>query len=134
MKAGECMTTPVLAATPRASVRDVATQLVARGISGMPVAERGGKIIGVITEADVLEAISTGKSLEKLTVEEIMCDEPVTVDVEAPLQDVAKLLNEEGIVRVPVTDKERLVGIISRVDVIKAALEPEFLTFGDSRT
>ena len=134
MKASEFMTTPVLAATPQASVRDVATQLVVRGISGMPVTERGGKIVGVITEADVLEVINTCRSLEKLTVEEIMTDKPVTVDVEMPLQAVAKLLNEEGIVRVPVTYKGKLVGVISRVDVIRAALEPEFLTFGEGRS
>ena len=41
-----------------------------------------------------------------------------------------KVLLEEGIVRVPVTEKGKLVGIISRVDVIKSILEPEFLTFG----
>ena len=130
MKAFEVMHKPVLATTPRASVRDIAAQIVLNGISGMPVAERGGKVLGVITEADVLEALSNGKKLEKLTAEEIMSNDPVTVDTETPVEKVIQLLHEEGIVRVPVTEKGKLVGIISRGDVIKAVLEPEFMTFG----
>ena len=125
MKAFEIMHKPVLATTPRASVRDIAAQIVLNGISGMPVAERGGAVLGVITEADVLGALRNGKKLEKLTAEEIMSDDPVTVDAETPVEKVIQLLNEEGIVRVPVTEKGKLVGIISRGDVIKAVLEPE---------
>jgi CBS domain-containing protein len=130
MKASEIMHKPVLATTPRASVRDVAAQIVLNGISGMPVAEREGKVLGVITEADVLEALNDGEKLEKLTAEEIMSDDPVTVDTETPVEKVIQLLNEEGIVRIPVTEQGKLVGIISRGDVIKAVLEPEFMTFG----
>jgi CBS domain-containing protein len=130
MKAGEIMRSPVLATTPRASVRDIASQLVRNGISGMPVAEPGGTILGVITEADVLAALMEGKQLEKLTAQDIMSTEPITVDTDTPVEDVIKFLNEEGIVRVPVTDKGKLVGIVSRVDVIRAVLEPEFMTFG----
>jgi CBS domain-containing protein len=130
MKALEIMHQPVLATTPRASVRDIAAQIVLNGISGMPVAERGGTVLGVITEADVLGALHDGKKLEKLTAEDIMSDNPVTVDTETEVEKVIQLLNDEGIVRVPVTEKGKLVGIISRGDVIKAVLEPEFMTFG----
>lgn len=130
MKAFEIMHKPVLATTPRASVRDIAAQIVLNGISGMPVADRGGAVLGVITEADVLGALHNGKQMEKLTAQDIMSDDPVTVDAEAPIEKVIELLNEEGIVRVPVTEKGKLVGIISRGDVIKAVLEPEFMTFG----
>ena len=130
MKAFEIMHKPVLATTPRASVRDIAAQLVVNGISGMPVTERGGAVLGVITEADILEALREGKKLEKLTAEDIMTAEPVTVDTATPVEKVIQMLSEEGIVRMPVTEKGKLVGIISRGDVIKAVLEPEFMTFG----
>jgi CBS domain-containing protein len=130
MKASEIMQREVLATTPRASVRDIATQLVVNGISGMPVAERAGTVLGVISEADILESLMEGKKLEKLTAADIMSEEPITVDIETSVDDVIKVLNEEGIVRVPVTENGKLVGIISRIDVIRAVLEPEFLTFG----
>ena len=130
MKASDIMQREVLATTPRASVRDIAAQLVLNGISGMPVAERAGTVLGVITEADILESLMEGKKLEKLTAADIMSEEPITVDIETSVEEVIKILNEEGIVRVPVTEKGKLVGIISRIDVIRAVLEPEFITFG----
>ena len=130
MKAKEIMSKPVLATTPRASLRDIATQLVVNSISGMPVADRKGTVLGIVTEADVLEAVKDGQQLEKLTATEVMSKSPVTVDVEVAIEEVIKLLVEEGFVRVPVTENGKLVGIISRVDVIKSILEPEFMTFG----
>ena len=129
MKADEIMTSPVLATTPRASVRDIATKLLMNEISGMPVADRTGKVLGVITGGDILAVLTEGKKLDALTAEDIMSKDPVTVDVGATMAEVMKLLNEEGILRVPVTDRGKLVGIISREDIIRAVLEPEFLSF-----
>ena len=129
MKADEIMTRPVLATTAGASVRDIANKMLNNRISGMPVAERDGTVVGVITETDILDALIEGKRLESLTAQDIMSTAPVTVDIDATLADVMKLLNDEGVLRVPVTDRGRLVGIISRADIIKAVLEPEFVTF-----
>ena len=137
MKAGDIMTKPVLATSPRAAVLDVANKLVKNRITGMPVADRAGKVLGVITEADILVALIEGRKLETLVAEDIMSPEPVTVDVNMSMTEVMNRLNEEGILRVPVTDQGVLVGIISRVDIIRAMLapksirtmEPEFMTF-----
>lgn len=130
MTAEDMMNSPVMATTNRASVRDIATQLVVNGISGMPVTNHEGEILGVVTEADILDAIMEGKKLETLTAQEIMSSEPITIDVKASLDEVMKLLQEKGILRVPVTDHGKLVGVISRVDIIRSVLEPEFMTFG----
>ena len=129
MIAGDMMNSPVLATTSQASVRDIATQLIVNGISGMPVTSRAGEVLGIVTEADIIDALLDGKKLETLTAQDIMSAEPVTVDVKASQEDVMKLLREEGILRVPVTDHGKVVGVISRVDVIRAVLEPEFMTF-----
>jgi len=120
----------VLAATPRASLRDVASQLVTNEISGMPVAADDGRIIGVITEADIVRALLEGKRLENLTASDVMTGPPITVDQNVSLEDVMKSLEDNRIVRVPVTNNDTLIGIIARRDIIKAVLEPEFLTFG----
>jgi CBS domain-containing protein len=129
LKARDIMQRPVLATTTRASVRDIASQLVGNGFSGMPVAERDGTVVGVVTEADIIKALVEGKPLETLTAYDIMSTNPTTVDVEAPLGEVMRLLHENQILRVPVTDRGRLVGIISRSDTIKSVLEPEFMAF-----
>jgi len=129
MKAAKLMRRPVVAATPRASVRDIAMQLVANGFSGMPVAERDGTVIGVITEADILRALTEGKALETLAAEDIMTKNVISVDLETPMPDVMKVLQDHHILRVPVTDRGKLVGIISRIDLIRTVLEPEFMAF-----
>jgi CBS domain-containing protein len=128
-KVREIMQRPVLATTSRASVRDIAAQLVANGFSGMPVTERDGTVVGVITEADIIKALVDAKPLETLTASDIMSTAPTTVGVETPLEEVTKILQENHILRVPVTDGGKLVGIVSRSDVIKAVLEPEFMAF-----
>lgn len=129
LTAGQIMQKPVLATTMRASARDVAAQLVRNEFSGMPVAEREGTLMGVVTEADILRVLSEGKALETLTAGDIMTEKPATVDVEAPITEVIQILQEHRILRVPVTERGRLVGIISRSDIIRAVLEPEFMAF-----
>jgi CBS domain-containing protein len=129
MTAGQIMQKPVLATTMRASARDVAAQLVRNEFSGMPVAERDGTLMGVVTEADILRVLGEGKALETLTAADIMTEKPATVDLEAPLTEVIQILQEHRILRVPVTERGRLVGIISRSDIIRAVLEPEFMAF-----
>lgn len=129
LRARQIMQKPVLATTARASARDVAAQLVRNEFSGMPVAERDGTILGVVTEADVLRALAEGKALETVTARDIMTPDPATVDVEEPITEIIQILQEHRILRVPVTESGRLVGIISRSDIIRSVLEPEFMAF-----
>jgi CBS domain-containing protein len=82
-----------------------------------------------VTEADILRALGEGKALETLTASDIMTAKPTTVDVEAPIKEIIQVLQEHRILRVPVIEREHLVGIISRSDIIRAVLEPEFMVF-----
>ena len=129
LTAGQIMQKPVVATTTRASARDIAAQLVRNEFSGMPVAERDGTLMGEVTEADILRVLGEGKALETLTAADIMTEKPATVDLEAPITEVIQILQEHRILRVPVTERGRLVGIISRSDIIRAVLEPEFMAF-----
>jgi CBS domain-containing protein len=129
LTARQIMQKPVLATTARASARDIAAQLVRNEFSGMPVAERDGTVVGIVTEADILRALAEGRALETLTASDIMTAKPASVDVETPITEIIKILQEHRILRVPVTEREHLVGIISRSDIIRAVLEPEFMAF-----
>ncbi len=131
IRAKDIMQSPVIAATPLATLRDVATQLVSNEFTGMPVAASDGRVVGVITESDIVRTLIEGKRLENLTAGEVMTGPPITVDVETEIEQVMKSLEDNRIVRVPVTDQGKLVGIIARRDVIRAVLEPEFIAFGD---
>jgi len=133
LTAKEIMQTPVIAATPRASLRDLAARLVTNEFSGMPVADPDGRVVGVITEADIIRALLDGKRLENLTAGEVMTGPALTVDAKAPLEEVMKCLQEHKIVRVPVTAEGKLVGIIARRDLIRAHIEPEFMVFRETQ-
>jgi tRNA nucleotidyltransferase (CCA-adding enzyme) len=130
LTAKDIMQRPVLAATPRASLRDVASQLVTNEFTGLPVAASDGRVLGVVSEADIIRILLEGKKLENLTASEAMTGPPITVDTGTPLEEVMKILEDHRILRVPVMSNNKLVGIISRSDVIRAILEPEFIAFG----
>lgn len=132
LTARDIMQSPVIAATPQASLRDLAARLVTNEFSGMPVAAPDGRVVGVITEADIVRVLAEGKRLERLTAGEVMTGPAVTVDAKTPLEEIMKCLQEHRIVRVPVTVDNKVVGIIARRDVIRAVLEPEFMVFRET--
>jgi CBS domain-containing protein len=87
-------------------------------------------VIGIVTELDLIRAVSrAGKALETTLARDIMTRDVTCVDAETPIEDVMNVLEEKNIIRVPVTDQGKLVGVISRSDVLKAMIEPTFLRF-----
>lgn len=130
MVAEEIMTQPVVAVSRTTSARDVAIQMFLGGFSGMPVADEDGTIAGIVTEFDVIRAIRDGLKIDTTTVETIMTEKVISVDVETPLHDVLDVLETAHILRVPVTENGKLVGVIARPDILKAYVEPNFLEFG----
>jgi len=131
VKAKDIMQHPVISATPRASLRDIASQILKYEFNALPVAEPEGKVLGVISEADIVFSLIDGPRLENVVAANFMTSPPVTVDVGTSTEEVMRTLHEHRIVRVPVTEEGKLVGIISRRDVIRAVLEPEFIAFGE---
>jgi predicted transcriptional regulator len=129
LKAKDIMTRPVVSARKNASARDIAMQLLSGLYSGMPVADEAGKIIGVVTEFDLLGQVCEGRELVKLTAGDVMTKNPITVDVNTSLNDLLKSMMENNIVRIPVTEEGRLVGVIARCDILRAFIEPEFATY-----
>ena len=129
MQAREIMMRPVIAASKTTWVRDVAMQMLIGGFSGMPVAEPDGTLLGVVTEFDVIRAIRRGRPPESTTVEEIMTDEVISVDVSDSTDKVMTLMDTAHILRVPVTEYGKLVGVIARPDILRAYVQPNFMEF-----
>ncbi len=129
MKALDIMNRPVVAATKGTTARDLAVQMLMGGYSGMPVTDRDGKVVGIVSEIDLIRTVRSGRPLDSTLAEEIMTRDVITVDVAASVDEVMELLDIKKIVRVPVTEDGRLVGIISRPDVLRAFIEPKFMTF-----
>jgi CBS domain-containing protein len=129
MKARDIMGRPVVAAAKTATVRDVAIQMLMGGFSGMPITERDGVIVGIVTEFDIIRAIREGKKVETTTAEEIMTRDVASVDIGDPVEKVIEILDARHVLRVPVTERGKLVGVISRPDILRAFIEPNFMTF-----
>jgi CBS domain-containing protein len=116
MIASGVMTRKVSTVRPEASVRELAELLSREHISGAPVINADGTIIGVVTEADIIGKVDR----EGLHVADIMSREVFTVKEETPVHEIAVLLSEHRIKRVPVVCDGKLVGIVSRADIVDA--------------
>jgi CBS domain-containing protein len=119
------MTRPAISARKDAPAKEIAFEIFYGFFSGMPVTDGDGRVIGVVTEIDLLKQIREGKDLEKLTADDIMTKDPVTVDITASLDDVLSIMIEKNIIRIPVTEKGHLVGVIARRDILRYYFQPE---------
>lgn len=142
MKAKDVMTHSVVTIAPEAPIREAITRMIDHRISGMPVVDADVGLVGILTEGDLLRRTETGTDaprrrwLELLlgpgssadeyahthgrVVRDVMSAAVISVGMEAPLAEVVRLMEENSIKRVPVVDGKRLVGIVSRADLISA--------------
>jgi len=119
----------VTAATPRAIGRDLALQLLSGMHSGLPVVDGRGKVIGVVTEFDLLRAVHEGKDLQTVKAEEIMSRTVVCARENDALDDIIAKMMEHHIIRLPVVGADgKLIGVIARPDLLRHLIEPEFVT------
>ena len=129
MKARDVMNSRVTAATPRAVGRDLALQLLSGMYSGLPVIDGKGKVLGVVTEFDLLNAIRNGRDLQTIKAEEIMTQPAICAREDEDLDGVIAKMTEKNIIRLPVVGEDgKLVGVIARADVLSRMIEPEFVT------
>ena len=129
MKAQQIMNRPVIAAMKTATAKDVATQMLIWGFSGMPITDRDGSVVGIVSELDLIRVLRAGKALETTTAADIMTRDVIAVDVDASVDEVMEILDAQHVVRIPVLEDGKLVGVISRPDVLRAAIEPNSIRF-----
>ena len=125
LKLEEIMTRPAISARENTPAKDIAFEIFYGFFSGMPVTDENGKVIGVVTELDLLKQVLAGKDFEKITAGDIMT-KPLTVDVNTSLRDALTVMIEKNIIRIPVTEEGRLVGVIARRDILRHYLQPEY--------
>jgi CBS domain-containing protein len=137
MKVRELMTEDVVSVRPEASLRDAAVLLTEHRVSGLPVVIGGGEVIGVLSEADIVAKASGGTSHggllswlfapeiegEKVaarTVSEAMSSPALTISPTRPVHEAARRMISEGVNRLPVVEDGKLVGILTRADIVRA--------------
>ncbi|MFE5628813.1 CBS domain-containing protein [Streptomyces sp. NPDC056463] len=118
-KVGGLMTDEVVSAIGSSSFRDVAKLLAAHDISGVPVVDADDRVLGVVSESDLL-------ARRELTADGLMTTPAITVHAEQTVADAARLMVRRGVERLPVVDEEeRLVGIVTRRDLLRVFLRPD---------
>ena len=142
MRARDVMVSPVITVKPSSSVREVAQTLLKERISAVPVVDDQGKLVGIISEGDLLHRAEAGTQRrhswwlvglvgdESLASEyikahsrkvaDVMTRKVVTAAPDSPLHQIAALLEKNSIKRVPIVENGQLVGIISRANLVQA--------------
>lgn len=138
--AREIMTAPAVACREEAFFEEIAETLAEQDISGMPVVDKAGEVVGVISERDLAHAL--GGPMIRLAVrrhnhgpfmrdlrdmprwtrraKDVMTSPPLVVEAGAPLSEIARLMRIRQVNRMPVVDAGRLVGVVTRGDVLAA--------------
>jgi CBS domain-containing protein len=142
MKAQDIMTRDVATVRPDTSVRDIAALMMEKHISGVPVIGDNGAIVGIVSESDLLHRAEVGTERKHkwwfrvfgdsdaaareyvkahgLAARDVMSRYVISVRDDAELRDVADILDKQRIKRVPVVRDGRLLGIVSRGDLVRA--------------
>jgi CBS domain-containing protein len=122
LKGKDIMTREVVSVRGDASVEEALELLLKNKISGIPVVEEDMTLVGIVTEKDLLRLFYGPEAKKKKTVENFMTQPAVYFDENESLDDICKCLLEVAFRRVPVTKKGKVVGIVSRPDVLKCVL------------
>ena len=137
----DVMTKNVLSITKYESIMQVANTLTEKNISGLPVVDRENKVIGIVTQADILSMVGvsrehTFKDLLKYMLGErlperrigdlvgdIMTSPALTIKPDTNIAEAVKIMDEKRIRRLTVVDESnRLIGILTRADILKAVI------------
>jgi CBS domain-containing protein len=144
MKAADIMVKDVVTAGPEASVKELAAIMLERRISGMPVVDGGGRLLGIVSEGDLIRRPEIDTDRVKLgwlrlllsdearardfvkshgrKAREVMTQPAISVAADAPLAEVVRLMERHRIKRLPVVENGRLVGLVTRTDLLRAVV------------
>jgi CBS domain-containing protein len=142
MRAHQIMTRSVISVTPDTTIVEAANIMLQRHVSGLPVVDETGKLVGVVSEGDFLRRseigtqrkrgrwlkfiLGPGKSAGDFIhehgrkVSDVMTTSPVTITEDAALAEIADIMEQNNIKRLPVVRGDKIVGIVSRANLLQA--------------
>jgi CBS domain-containing protein len=159
MKARELMSSPAIAVGPEAKIQEVARTMREAQISGVPVVDEDGALLGVITELQLIERSAPVKQPRYLALlsgliplnleeyreyreqvklvlatnaEELMDDDPAAVGPETDLDTILALMSEPEVTMLPIVENDRVIGVVTRTDLVRL-LEQLEMALDDDR-
>lgn len=147
MKASDVMSSPVKTVGPRDTIRTAIGTMLAAHVSGLPVVDGKGRLIGVLSEGDLMRRVELGTEKQRPRwlaflvgpgrsasdyvqthgryVEEVMTRDPIVAEADTPLEEIVDIMERQRIKRVPVVRDGRLIGIVTRADLLAGLLAAE---------
>ena len=142
MRAHQIMTRSVITITPDATILEAAKTMLRHHVSGLPVVDAAGKLVGIVSEGDFVRRSEIGTQRKHgrwLTfllgagtaatdyvheygrkISDVMTSEPLTIAEDATLEEIVTLMETNGVKRLPVMNGDKLVGIVSRANLLQA--------------
>ena len=114
----QIMEDQVFTVGPTTKAITIAEMMTDRNFGSVPIVEEDSTLVGLVSEFDLLRAIEDGKDFRRVTAQEIMTKDVVTVTEDMLVKDLINLLQSRHLVRAPVTRGNALVGIASRRDAV----------------
>src|SRR3990172_5137880 len=115
MEAREIMTTDVVSLAPDMPVEDAGQLLLHYRIHGAPVMDAGGQLVGMVSVVDLVGRVGE-------TVADVMTPEPVVASEDTPVEELAGIMLEQMVRRIPIVQGGRVIGIVSASDIIRVFL------------
>ena len=142
MRAHQIMTRSVITVTPETTIVDAANLMLQRHVSGLPVVDTNGKLVGIVSEGDFIRRseigtgrkrgrwlrfiLGPGKSASDFVhehgrkVSEVMTKSPLTITEDTALADIVEMMERNNVKRLPVVGGDKVVGIVSRANLLQA--------------
>jgi CBS domain-containing protein len=142
MRAHQIMTRTVITITPETTIAEAANTMLQKHVSGLPVVDASGKLVGIVSEGDFIRRSEIGTQRKRgrflkfilgpgtaaadfvhehgSKVAEIMTTEPVTITEDIPLEEIVRLMENNNVKRLPVMRGDKIVGIVSRANLLQA--------------
>src|SRR4051812_32007867 len=146
MRAHQIMTRSVITIAPGATILEAAKTMLQHRVSGLPVVDAAGKLVGIVSEGDFIRRSEIGTQRKRgrwlkfllgagaaatdyvhehgRKVSEVMTSEPITVTEDATLEEIVNAMETNGVKRLPVMKGDKLVGIVSRANLLQAVAGP----------
>jgi CBS domain-containing protein len=142
MRAHQIMTRPVITIAPDATILEAANIMLRQHVSGLPVVDAAGKLVGIVSEGDFVRRSEIGTQRKRgrwlkfllgagsaavdyvhaygRKISDVMTSEPLTIAEDATLEEIVTLMETNGVKRLPVMNGDKLVGIVSRANLLQA--------------
>jgi len=142
MRAHQIMTRPVITVAPETTIVEAANTMLQKHVSGLPVVDAAGKLVGIISEGDFIRRSEIGTQRKRgrflkfilgpgkkatdfvhehgRKVAQIMTKSPLTITEDTALEDIVELMEKNNIKRLPVMRGDKIIGIVSRANLLQA--------------